>query len=138
MVMNLIIGEAGWTPDQWGHSRFKSINASTDNASNQKSLNVFMRSLLKASVQVVYFSFFLLSFSKLFKWILKLQLNKCCNLHPKLALWYFFFLAELGRDSDTMITSLFNQAENMSNAVVKKFIKLQLLQLSNYKFRSRS
>ncbi|KAH7836857.1 hypothetical protein Vadar_006524 [Vaccinium darrowii] len=40
--------EAGWTPDQWGHSRFKSVNASGDSASNQKSWTAFMRSLLKA------------------------------------------------------------------------------------------
>lgn len=31
--------EAGWTPDQWGHSRFKTLNASI--------LTVFMRSLIK-------------------------------------------------------------------------------------------
>ncbi|CAJ1902934.1 unnamed protein product [Sphenostylis stenocarpa] len=42
-------GEAGWTPDQWGHSRFRSLNVSTDNATNQKHLSGFMRSLLKAS-----------------------------------------------------------------------------------------
>ncbi|XP_057509353.1 histone acetyltransferase GCN5 [Actinidia eriantha] len=40
--------EAGWTPDQWGHSRFKMVNASADTASNQKSLTAFMRLLLKA------------------------------------------------------------------------------------------
>jgi len=40
--------EAGWTPDQWGHSRFKTVNASGDIASNQKSLTLFMRNLLKA------------------------------------------------------------------------------------------
>lgn len=40
--------EAGWTPDQWGHSRFKTVNSSTDGTSNQKSLTAFMRSLLKA------------------------------------------------------------------------------------------
>ncbi|XP_058209113.1 histone acetyltransferase GCN5 [Rhododendron vialii] len=40
--------EAGWTPDQWGHSRFKTVNASGDNASNQKSLTMSMRALLKA------------------------------------------------------------------------------------------
>ncbi|KAI8522985.1 hypothetical protein RHMOL_Rhmol13G0039400 [Rhododendron molle] len=39
-----IIEEAGWTPDQWGHSRFNS----GDSASNQKSWTAFMRSLLKA------------------------------------------------------------------------------------------
>ncbi|QCD97688.1 histone acetyltransferase [Vigna unguiculata] len=41
--------EAGWTPDQWGHSRFRSLNVSTDNTTNQKHLSGFMRSLLKAS-----------------------------------------------------------------------------------------
>lgn len=40
--------EAGWTPDQSGHSRFRTITASTDGASNQKSLTAFMRSLLKS------------------------------------------------------------------------------------------
>ncbi|XP_031269902.1 histone acetyltransferase GCN5 [Pistacia vera] len=40
--------EAGWTPDQWGHSRFRTLSASTDIASYQKFLTVFMRSLLKS------------------------------------------------------------------------------------------
>ncbi|KAL0458247.1 UNVERIFIED_CONTAM: Histone acetyltransferase GCN5 [Sesamum latifolium] len=40
--------EAGWTPDQYGHSRFKTVNSSTDAASHQKSLTAFMRSLIKA------------------------------------------------------------------------------------------
>ncbi|KAK4273085.1 hypothetical protein QN277_021551 [Acacia crassicarpa] len=40
--------EAGWTPDQWGHSRFRSLNVSTDSAVNQKHLTGFMRSLLKS------------------------------------------------------------------------------------------
>ncbi|KAG5514522.1 hypothetical protein RHGRI_035808 [Rhododendron griersonianum] len=44
MVVKLTIEEAGWTPDQWGHSRFNS----GDSASNQKSWTAFMRSLLKA------------------------------------------------------------------------------------------
>lgn len=44
----LIIGEAGWTPDQWGHSRFRA-SASTDSATNQKHLTAFMRALIKAS-----------------------------------------------------------------------------------------
>ncbi|XP_019230023.1 PREDICTED: histone acetyltransferase GCN5 [Nicotiana attenuata] len=35
--------EAGWTPDQYGHSRFKTVNSLSD----QKSLTAFMRSLLK-------------------------------------------------------------------------------------------
>ncbi|XP_076939263.1 histone acetyltransferase GCN5-like [Bidens hawaiensis] len=39
---------AGWTPDQWGHSRFKYFNASPDGTLNQK-LTGFMRSILKAS-----------------------------------------------------------------------------------------
>uniref|UniRef100_A0A6N2LMT8 Histone acetyltransferase n=1 Tax=Salix viminalis TaxID=40686 RepID=A0A6N2LMT8_SALVM len=43
-----IPGEAGWTPDQWGHSRFRTLNSATDNATNQKHLTAFMRSLLKA------------------------------------------------------------------------------------------
>lgn len=47
--LNAMTGEAGWTPDQWGHSRFRTLNVSTDNATNQKHLNGFMRSLLKAS-----------------------------------------------------------------------------------------
>ncbi|XP_022898232.1 histone acetyltransferase GCN5 isoform X1 [Olea europaea var. sylvestris] len=40
--------EAGWTPDQYGYSRFKTINLSSDGASHQKSLVAFMRSLVKA------------------------------------------------------------------------------------------
>ncbi|KAK3193652.1 hypothetical protein Dsin_024962 [Dipteronia sinensis] len=40
--------EAGWTPDQWGHSRFRTLNHSTDSALNQKFLTNFMRSLLKS------------------------------------------------------------------------------------------
>lgn len=40
--------EAGWTPDQYGHSRFKMLNGSGDSALNQKSLTAFMRSLIKA------------------------------------------------------------------------------------------
>ncbi|KAL9435993.1 hypothetical protein AB3S75_022121 [Citrus x aurantiifolia] len=40
--------EAGWTPDQWGHSRFRTLTAATDGASNQKHLTAFMRSLLKS------------------------------------------------------------------------------------------
>ncbi|XP_021898004.1 histone acetyltransferase GCN5 isoform X2 [Carica papaya] len=40
--------EAGWTPDQWGHSRFKMFNASAESATNQKHLTAFMRSLLKS------------------------------------------------------------------------------------------
>ncbi|GAB2292311.1 DeSI-like protein hag1 [Dionaea muscipula] len=39
--------EAGWTPEQYGHSRFKTLNNSGDGAVNQKSLSAFMRSLLK-------------------------------------------------------------------------------------------
>ncbi|CAK9321317.1 unnamed protein product [Citrullus colocynthis] len=39
--------EAGWTPDQWGFSRYRALN-SADGISNQKHLTVFMRSLLKS------------------------------------------------------------------------------------------
>ncbi|KAI5315871.1 hypothetical protein L3X38_045047 [Prunus dulcis] len=38
--------EAGWTPDQWGHSRFGALSASTDSA--RKHLTAFMRALLKS------------------------------------------------------------------------------------------
>nr|AXY97682.1 Histone acetyltransferase of the GNAT family 1 [Populus tomentosa] len=41
--------EAGWTLDQWGHSRFRTLNTATDSATNQKHLTAFMRSLLKAT-----------------------------------------------------------------------------------------
>ena len=44
----LIIGDAGWTPDQWCHSRFKTVNAILDNANNQIFFTAFMRSLLKS------------------------------------------------------------------------------------------
>ncbi|KAL1550167.1 DeSI-like protein hag1 [Salvia divinorum] len=40
--------EAGWTPDQYGHSQFKPVNLSTDVTSHQKQLTSFMRSLIKA------------------------------------------------------------------------------------------
>ncbi|KAJ6730841.1 hypothetical protein OIU85_021614 [Salix viminalis] len=40
--------EAGWAPDQWGHSRFKTLNSSKDSGTNQKHLIAFMRSLLKS------------------------------------------------------------------------------------------
>ncbi|XP_010527335.1 PREDICTED: histone acetyltransferase GCN5 isoform X2 [Tarenaya hassleriana] len=40
--------EAGWTPDQYGHTRFKIFNNSADSATNQKQLTAFMRSLLKS------------------------------------------------------------------------------------------
>ncbi|KZV30405.1 hypothetical protein F511_20681 [Dorcoceras hygrometricum] len=40
--------EAGWSPDQYGHSRFKTVTSSSDAASLQKSLTAFMRALLKA------------------------------------------------------------------------------------------
>lgn len=49
LVVNAITGEAGWTPDQWGHSRFRALSVSSDSATNQKHLTAFMRSLLKAS-----------------------------------------------------------------------------------------
>ncbi|XP_038881860.1 histone acetyltransferase GCN5 isoform X3 [Benincasa hispida] len=39
--------EAGWTPDQWGFSRYRALN-SADGISNQKHLIAFMRSLLKS------------------------------------------------------------------------------------------
>ncbi|KAG6594385.1 Histone acetyltransferase GCN5, partial [Cucurbita argyrosperma subsp. sororia] len=39
--------EAGWTPDQWGFSRYRALN-SADGISNQKHLTAFMRSLLKS------------------------------------------------------------------------------------------
>ncbi|KAG5250536.1 HISTONE ACETYLTRANSFERASE family protein [Salix suchowensis] len=48
--------EAGWAPDQWGHSRFKTLNSSKDSGTNQKHLIAFMRSLLKASSKIYYFS----------------------------------------------------------------------------------
>ncbi|KAJ7006122.1 hypothetical protein NC653_005467 [Populus alba x Populus x berolinensis] len=48
--------EAGWAPDQWGHSRFKTLNSSKDSGTNQKHLTAFMRSLLKASPKIYYFS----------------------------------------------------------------------------------
>lgn len=39
--------EAGWTPEQYGHSRFRQSITSGDGASYQKSLIALMRSLLK-------------------------------------------------------------------------------------------
>ncbi|KAF5738880.1 HISTONE ACETYLTRANSFERASE 1 family protein [Tripterygium wilfordii] len=40
--------EAGWTPDQYGHLRFRTLNASTDSGTSLKHLTAVMRSLLKA------------------------------------------------------------------------------------------
>jgi histone acetyltransferase len=39
--------EAGWTPDMYGHSRFRALDGSTDHATNLKHLTEFMRSLIK-------------------------------------------------------------------------------------------
>jgi len=64
LFLNVITGEAGWTPDQWGHSRFRTLNTATDSATNQKHLTAFMRSLLKASPKILLFS---LSFSSCFE-----------------------------------------------------------------------
>ncbi|KAJ8443493.1 hypothetical protein Cgig2_016976 [Carnegiea gigantea] len=41
--------EAGWTPDQYGHSRFKQSIIAGDGVSYQKSLTALMRSLLKTT-----------------------------------------------------------------------------------------
>lgn len=49
--VDIIIEEAGWTPDQYGHSRFKTVNSLSD----QKSLTAFMRSLLKVNLLVSFF-----------------------------------------------------------------------------------
>lgn len=47
-VMVLMTGEAGWTADQYGHSRFgPNFSAATD--SSKKQLTAFMRSVLKVS-----------------------------------------------------------------------------------------
>ncbi|KAK1295966.1 Histone acetyltransferase GCN5 [Acorus calamus] len=42
--------EAGWTPDQWGHSRFKSSNVSADSSTYRQSLYSLMRNLLRAMI----------------------------------------------------------------------------------------
>jgi histone acetyltransferase len=39
--------EAGWTPDQWGHSRFKTPNSTVDSVQYRQHINNFMRALLK-------------------------------------------------------------------------------------------
>jgi histone acetyltransferase len=39
--------EAGWTPDQWGHSRFKTPNSTVDSVQYRQYINNFMRALLK-------------------------------------------------------------------------------------------
>lgn len=49
LLISLMVGEAGWTPDQYGYSRFKLPIAPGDSTSYQKSLSAFMRSLLKVS-----------------------------------------------------------------------------------------
>ncbi|XP_057517580.1 histone acetyltransferase GCN5 [Amaranthus tricolor] len=40
--------DAGWTADQYGHSKYKQLIAQGDSASYQKALTAFMRSLLKS------------------------------------------------------------------------------------------
>ncbi|KAL3517632.1 hypothetical protein ACH5RR_020221 [Cinchona calisaya] len=39
--------EAGWTPDQYGHSQYKMVSSLTDGFSHQKAMTSFMRSLIK-------------------------------------------------------------------------------------------
>ncbi|CAH8360226.1 unnamed protein product [Eruca vesicaria subsp. sativa] len=39
--------DAGWTPDQWGHTRYKLFSGSGDNVTKQKQLNALIRVLLK-------------------------------------------------------------------------------------------
>ncbi|CAN8254569.1 unnamed protein product [Cochlearia groenlandica] len=39
--------EAGWTPDQWGHTRYKLFNSSADSVTKQKQLTSLIRALLK-------------------------------------------------------------------------------------------
>ncbi|KAH7677152.1 Histone acetyltransferase protein [Dioscorea alata] len=39
--------EAGWSSDQWGHSRFKATNSSAESVAYRQQLNTFMRGLLK-------------------------------------------------------------------------------------------
>ena len=48
-LLVIFVGEAGWTPDQWGYSRAGVLSAATE--SGKKHLTAFMRSLLKASFQ---------------------------------------------------------------------------------------
>jgi hypothetical protein len=50
-----VAGEAGWTPDQWGHTRFKLFNGSADMVTNQKQLNALMRALLKVVINLFCF-----------------------------------------------------------------------------------
>lgn len=69
-VVHLILGEAGWTPDQWGHSRFRGL-------SDQKRLTFFMRQLLKASSEL---SLFFLSFCFMAP-LYKLVCYHCANFH---------------------------------------------------------
>ncbi|CDP03687.1 unnamed protein product [Coffea canephora] len=40
--------EAGWTPDQYGHSQYKMVSSLTDGVSHQKAMTTFLRSLVKA------------------------------------------------------------------------------------------
>ncbi|CAG7905670.1 hypothetical protein BRARA_D00454 [Brassica rapa] len=39
--------DAGWTPDQWGHTRYKLFSGSGDSVTKQKQLNALIRVLLK-------------------------------------------------------------------------------------------
>ncbi|KAG6785855.1 hypothetical protein POTOM_007442 [Populus tomentosa] len=85
--------EAGWAPDQWGHSRFKTLNSSKDSGTNQKHLTAFMRSLLKAT----NFFFFMLEISKFDRILPKTErsrgLGKCnaafISMHDHVDAWPF-------------------------------------------------
>lgn len=51
-----ITGEAGWTPDQWGHTRYKLFNTSADSVTKQKQLTALMRALLKVVISFLPFN----------------------------------------------------------------------------------
>ncbi|WRX10383.1 GNAT domain - like 5 [Theobroma cacao] len=70
--------EAGWTPDQWGHTRFRALIVSTDNATNQKHLTGFMRSLVKAASSAMDFH-----------WILSKLLMFKQSMHDHVDSWPF-------------------------------------------------
>lgn len=49
-MKKIITAEAGWTPDQWGHTRYKLFSGPGDSVTKQKQLNALIRVLLKVVI----------------------------------------------------------------------------------------
>ena len=53
-ILNFFTGDAGWTPDQWGHTRYKLFSGSGDSVTKQKQLNALIRVLLKVGISLLH------------------------------------------------------------------------------------